>query len=100
MEHIIELLVKSGNWGAMAFGFIGMIVTGFFGYLLKRPMMRQAAEDERFKAITAGHEALIARLSTRNAYLEEQDHTHMEYQALLIQRLRECEERHLRRDAE
>lgn len=100
MDQLIELLGKSGNWGAMAFGLFGMVVTGFFGWLLKRPMVKQAAENERFKAIREGHEGLISQLQARNRYLEEQDQVHTDYQALLVKRLRECEERHLSRSAE
>jgi hypothetical protein len=98
MEHIFQLAAKSGNWGAIAFGVFGMFVTGYFGYLLKRPMMRQAAENERFKATMEGYRVINEALSSRNRYLEEQIRVKDEYETILLTRLRECEERHMRRD--
>jgi hypothetical protein len=96
MMELVELLGKTGNWGAFLFGLFGLFFTGLFGYWLKKPMMKQAVENERFKMTIDGYKALLTGQANRIIYLEQQEKLRTEYEEVLIKRLRECEERHLR----
>jgi hypothetical protein len=98
LNTVGEMVSRSGNWGAFAFGFIGMIVTGYFAYKLKKPMIQQAIENQRFTATMGGMNTLIEGQAARIVFLEQQLHNKDDYEAILVRRLRECEERHLRFD--
>lgn len=93
IDIVGQLISKSGNWGAFAFGLFGMIVTGFFGYRLKRPMMKQAVENVRFTTTMSGMETLNEAQAARILFLEQQLRNKDEYEAVLIQRHHACEER-------
>lgn len=95
MNELFELAMRSGNWGVVAFGLAGMAIAGFFGFLLKQPLIRQGIHNEQFKATIEGYKNLTDSQSSRITYLESQMSIRDEYEAILIKRLRECEERHM-----
>lgn len=113
-ERLIELLAFYPNLAATSFGLMATAVSGVLGYLLKRPLQRQTLEIQKaeseqnlatdlFKAQILGFEnqivnfqALARTQANRIAYLESQEAIRNAYEADLLRRLRECEERHLR----
>lgn len=100
METVIELLLKSGNWGAFAFGIFGLMITGILGFMLRRPLMKQTVFNEGFKTVQEGYENLLSAKDRHIERLELQVEAQNNYESTLIMKLRECEERHLRRDRE
>lgn len=84
------------NLRGVIYASIGMIVAGLFGFFLKRPMVKSAIQNESFKVAVQGYESLITRQAAQIAYYQAQDSIHLEYQAILIKRLREAQEQNTR----
>lgn len=89
-HQLFELIGAFPNLAATLFGFIGIIVTGFFSYLLKRPLEKQAASVDLFQAQISGYESLTKTQANRIAYLEGQESLRVEYEAELVRQLREA----------
>jgi hypothetical protein len=94
---IIEFISAFPNAAATIFGAIGTVFAGALGWLLKRPLQRQALSTAVFKEQLQGYESLNRSLAARVAFLESQITIKDEYESTLLRRLRECEERHIMR---
>lgn len=85
----------AGTYGGIVFGIVGMIVTGFFGWLSKRGILRRHIRNSEFKSTIDGYESLIKSQAARISYLELQESIRNTYEDELIRRLRAAELRNL-----
>jgi hypothetical protein len=97
LDRILEILAAYPNIAATAFGGAAAFVSGIVGWILKRPLQRQAiaterqrTENELFRMQIEGFEALISSLQSQLAYHRSQESIRDEYEATLIRQLREC----------
>lgn len=95
-QNLIQLISANPNFAAVVFAFFGGLFSAVFGFFLKLPLQRQLTRNEQFRAQLEGYDSLVKRLQSRNEYLESQHSIHVDYEDVLIRRIRECEERHLR----
>lgn len=94
IEQLFEIIKMYPNISGTVFAAVAATISGIVGYILKRPLQRQALSTELFKAQLAGYESLTTTQAARIAFLEMQTGVQHEYEAVLVRRLRECEERY------
>lgn len=99
-EQLQALAKEYPNYGATVLGVIGMFFTGFFGWLLKRPMTKQAIKTDEFNATIGGMRQLITAQQETIENLEELQRGHerdrghwSRTRAQLVMRLEELEAR-------
>lgn len=79
----------SANTIAVILGFIAMALSGWFGFKLRKPMVTQAIENEKFKSTIDGYNALMKAQSNQIAYLDTQVKLYREHEEELIRQLNE-----------
>lgn len=94
-QRLLELAALYPNLVATIFGSAAAAVSAVLGFLLKRPLQKQAERNLMFRAQLDGYESLVKSMTARIVYLEGQQSIYLEYESVLIRRLRDCEERHL-----
>jgi hypothetical protein len=103
LDKILGFLPENSNQAAAVLAVIGTAIASVLGLLLRRPLQRQAVENDTFRTQREGYEGLIERQAQRIAYLEarerdrdERDRLRDDYEVELIRQLRECQMQHLR----
>lgn len=75
-EQLLQLAKEYPNYGATILGIGGMFFTAFFGYLLKRPMTRQAIQTDQANAAIAGLKELVSSQRETINHLESLQRNH------------------------
>lgn len=79
MDWLQELIEKNQNYAGVVMAGFAAIVAGFFRYLARRPVVKQAVSNSQFhaqldgfKALSAESDSIISRQRGHIAYLEAQ----------------------------
>lgn len=75
-QQLLELAKAYPNYGATIVGVIGMFFTAMFGYLLKRPMTRQAIRNDEFTTTIKGLRELVDSQRETISHFEEIQRAH------------------------
>lgn len=75
-QQFLALAKEYPNYGATILGVAGMFFTAFFGWLLKRPMTKQAVKTDQFNATIKGLQALNESQAETITYLEGLQRAH------------------------
>lgn len=66
MEWLLAFIDKNQNYVAVFVGAIASIVAACIGFLSRRPIVKQAVENSRFKTQVDGFEALLKQSNDQN----------------------------------
>lgn len=92
IQQVLEWVAQDSFRTSAAYALATAVVAGFFGFLAKRPIIRQAVEDRQFLTQIQGYRQLVSDLQSRISYYDSQMSIRDAYEGELIRRIRELEE--------